>query len=247
MSVFVITHRLNLVLRFIDTTTGKPVSGSELTLSSEGKPLHPMEKEQGTLIFIELERNDFILSISSRSFEPCTMPVRFSELDAQVPAIDIQLIPSGTNISPVPCIALQGCIPGISDLTAVRLGDNSCLIREFDPRKKLITLFNPHRLELNRTSYALIDPDKKRFEAFRVVKRIDDNTIKIDRVLEREFSNYFPIAPIYFGQTSENGNYLLRVRDDSSAPNWLIHYQINQDSHFQCADLRQMHEIVPEP
>ena len=247
MSVCVITHHLNLVLRFIDTTTGKPVSGTELMLSADGKPLHPIEKEQGTLIFTELERIDFILEIKSRSFESCTVPIRFSELDSKVPEADIQLIPSSTNVSPVPCIGLQGCIPGISDLTAVRIGDNSCLIREFDPRKRLMTIFNPHRLELGRTSYALVDPDKRSFELFRILKRIDDNTVKIDRILESEFNNYFPITPIFLGKTSDDGNYILRVRDDSSNPNWLIHYKIADKSYFQSVDLRQAQEIVPEP
>ena len=65
MSVCVITHRLNLVLRFIDTTTGRPISGSELMLSTGGKMLHPIEKAQGTFIFINLEKNDFDLSINS--------------------------------------------------------------------------------------------------------------------------------------------------------------------------------------
>lgn len=246
MSVCVITHRLNLVLRFIDTTTGRPISGSELMLSTGGKMLHPIEKEQGTFIFINLEKNDFDLDIKSRSFESCSVPIRFSELDAKVPEKDIQLIPSSTNISPAPCIGLQGCIQGISDLNAVRIGDNACLIREFDPRKRLLTLFNPHKLELSRTSYALLNPDKRCFESFKIVKRIDDNTIKIDKVLDSEFNNYFPITPIYFGKTSEDGNYLLRVRDDSSNPNWLIHYKIGDKTYFQSVDLRQTHEIVPE-
>lgn len=245
MAVCVIRHRLNLLLRLSDTTTGKPVSANELMLFADGKLLHPAERERGTLIFTELERNDFELTVKSRSFEPYTLPIRFSELDAKIPEADIQLVPSCSNSVPAPCISLEGRMPGISELTAVRFGDNSCLIREFEPRKRIITVFNPHRLELNRTDYALVDPERQSFEVFRIVKRIDDCTFKIDRVLESSFTNYFPIVPILFGITMDGGNYILRVRDDSASMKWLVRYKTEQP-HFHLADLRQEREL-PSP
>ena len=245
MAVCVIHHRLNLVLRFSDTTTGKPVSATELMLYGEGKLLHPAERERGTLIFTEIERNDFELTVKSRSYEPYTLPIRFSELDAKIPEVDIQLVPSRSNNAPAPCIGLEGIMPGISELIAVRFGDNSCLIREFDTRKRIVTVFNPHRLELDRTHYALVDPEQQSFETFRIVKRIDDSTFKIDRVLESSFTNYFPIVPILFGITMDDGSYILRVRDDSASMNWLVRYKTEQ-FRFHLADLRQEREL-PSP
>lgn len=243
MASAIFIHRLDLALRLMDTTTGNDVAGHEVMLFYDGKPLHPMEKEKGTLIFPGLGRNDFTLSVTSQKYDSVTIPIRFAELDKEFPIVEIHLIPSKNSISTVPCLSLVGNMSGISDLTAVRMGDTSCLIRDFDPRKKLATIFNPHHLELNRTHYALVDPNEQCYERFSIVKKLDDHTIKLDRVLVTKFGNYFPITPIIFGHTSEDGSYRLRVRDDASAAKWLIHYQIDQESHFQCVDLRQDHEI----
>ncbi len=247
MAVCIISHRLNLVLRFIDTTTGKPVSASELMLYADGKLLPHSERERGTLIFTELERNDFVLTVKSRNYETYSSLVRFSELDIKLPELSIQLIPSQNNIYPVPCLELKGILPGISELSAVRFGDNYCLIREFDPRKKLITVFNPHHLELERTDYALVDPEKQSFEPFKIIKCIDEGSFKIDRVLESSFTSYFPISPVLYGMTAEDGTYVLRVRDDSSSSKWIIRYKTGQQSQFFLTDLRSEHEITPSP
>ncbi len=239
MAVAVINHRLDLALRIIDTTTGKPVAGNELKLSRDGKPLNPMEKERGTLIFPELGRSDFTLTVSSRNYEQTIIPISYSELDEKLPLMELQLIPTSSNIIPVPCLTLEGCMPGITELTAVKMGASSCLIREFEPRKRLATIFNPHKLELDRTHYALVDPDKLCYERFRIEKRVSDSSIRLDHLLETEFGNYFPICPVVFGKTAEDGSYCLRVRDDAKNVKWLIGYKIGQEHHYICLDLKE--------
>lgn len=243
MAVAVINHRLDLALRIIDTSTGRPVAGNELKLTRDDKPLYPMEKERGILIFPGLGRNDFILSVSSRHYEHMIIPIIYSELDEKLPIIDLHLIPSSTNTSPVPCLTLEGCMPGISELTAVKLGDSSCLIRELEPRKKLVSVFNPHKLELDRTYYALVDPDKLCYERFRIENRVSDSSIKIDHVFESEFNIYSPICPVVFGKTAEDGSYCLRVRDDAKSVKWLIGYKVGQEQHFVSLDLRDSRSL----
>ncbi|MEF9972232.1 MAG: hypothetical protein RR731_07965, partial [Oscillospiraceae bacterium] len=144
MDGFVIKHRLDLALQFMDTTTGRPVSGSVLRISRDGKLLCPLEKERGMLVFSGLGRDDFTLSISSREYENREIPIRFGEMDEKLPLLMCQMVPSAANYIPTTCLSLEGKLPGISQLTAVRMGDNACLIREFDPKKKNVTLFNPH-------------------------------------------------------------------------------------------------------
>ncbi|MEG1108995.1 MAG: hypothetical protein RSC51_01745 [Oscillospiraceae bacterium] len=245
MDGFVIKHRLDLALQVMDTTTGRPVSGSVLRLYRDGKLMCPLEKERGMLVFSEMGRDDFTLSISSREYEQQEIPIHFAEIDENYPLLLCQLIPSAANYSPTTCLSLVGKLPGISQLTAVRMGDNSCLIREFDPKKKNVTLFNPHKLELDRIHYALVDPEKKCYERFKILQRIDDNTVKIDRVLETEFGNYFPITSVLFGKTGEDGSYCLRVRDNSSSASWLVSYRLDDQSYYQIMDLRQEHSIAP--
>lgn len=245
MTPTLIVHRLDLILRLLDTTTGREISATEVSLFRDGKPLHPLEKERGTLIFPGLGREDFVLGLRSKYFESFSLPIRYSELDEKTPTVELHLIPSDVSVSPMRCLTLSGRLPGIRELTAVRAGDTSCLIREFDERKKLMTVFNPHNLELGRTHYALVNPEKGSYERFCIAKRVDDKTLKLDRVIKSEFGSNWPVCPVLFGQTNEEGDYLLRVRDDSSKAKWLIRYMLGEEERFCCVDMSQQRELPP--
>lgn len=246
MTPTLIVHRLDLVLRLLDTSTGRDVSAAEVSLFKDGKPLHPLEKEKGLMIFPALGREDFTLELKARDYEPVSIPVRFNELDEKAPTVELHLIPSDVSVSPLPCLSLSGKLPGISQLTAVRLGDTSCLIREFDERKKLMTIFNPHKLELGRTHYALLSPEGGRYEPFAIVKRVDDKTVKLDRPLKSEFGSNWPVCPVVFGRTDSEGNYLLRVRDDAAKAKWLIRYMLGDEERFSVVDMQSAPQLSAE-
>ena len=127
-------------------------------------------------------------------------------------------------------------MPGITAVDTVRAGESPCLIREWDARKKLLTIFNPHKLNLDRTYYALVDPDKEVYEVFRIVKRISDQVFKLDRPLEMEFKNYFPICPVILGSVGPGDNYSLRVQNDSSHSRWIVRKVCGETASFETLD-----------
>ena len=234
-----ISHSLDLALRFTDTTTGRVVVGQDITLLRDGKRVGHMDKD-GHVVLVGWGRSDFTLTVRAPGFEPQTIPIRYEALDPHLPQLELQLIPGADYYSPIPCLTLSGTLPGLRALTAVRAGDSACLIREFDPRKRVLTLFNPHKLELARTHYALVNPDEETFEPFQIVRRLSDQQFKIDRVLESQFGNYFPVGPVVFGRVDPGGGYCLRVRDDSSQQRWLTRRQEEPEQIiFQTVDFRK--------
>ena len=239
MSTTIISHTLDLALRLVDTTTGRVVVGQDITLLYDGKRVGHMDKG-GHLILTGRGRNDFTLTVRAPGYEPRTVPIRYEALEPHMPYLELQLIPSPDYYSPVPCLTLSGNLPTLKALSAVKAGDSACLIREFDPRKRLLTLFNPHKLELDRTHYALVNPDEETFEPFQVLRRLSDRQFKIDRVLETQFGNYFPICPVVFGRVDPDGGYCLRVRDDSSQQRWLLRLECGADVvQFKTVDFRK--------
>ncbi|MEG0779414.1 MAG: hypothetical protein RR426_02325 [Oscillospiraceae bacterium] len=245
MDGFVITHRLDLAVHLLDTTTGRPVPCNAVRFSRNGDTLRPLEKERGLGIFPGLGRYDFTLRLDSHSYEDWEIPVSYETLDEKMPLLEVQLIPISDSHTPVPCLGIEGVLPGISGLTAVRVGDSACFIRGFEPPKKQLTLFNPHHLDLERTHYALVNPNTEAYERFQISRILDDGSIEIDRILEMEFENNFPIAPVVFGKTRADGSYLLRVRDFSAAARWLVSYRWREQTYFQTVDLRLEHTLTP--
>lgn len=234
----VFTHRLGLALRLVDTTSGAGVSGRDLELRIDGQTVRPGEKG-GVLIFQSLPDRPFRLEVRSPHFESETRTVDPDALPKGLPLLELPLIPSAGYPGSTDFLTLEGTLPGVSALSAVRAGDNACMIREFDPRRRLMKLFNPHHLSLDRMLYGLVDPDNERYEPFRIIKMTDDQTAKTDRVLETEFRSFFPVVPIVLGHCTPDGRYCLRVRDDGTQARWIVRWESGGTAHFQTVDFRE--------
>lgn len=236
-TVSVFTHRLGLALRLVDTTSGAAVSGRDLSVRLDGQSARWEEKD-GVLIFQNLPPQRFLLEVRSPYYETECREVEPDTLPKGLPLLEVHLLPSAGYPGGTAFLTLEGVLPGIRALSAVRAGDNACMIREFDARKRLMTLFNPHRLSLDRVHYALVNPDSGSFEPFRILHMKDSQTAKTDRVLETEFRNYFPVSPVVLGKCSPNGRYCLRVRDDGTEARWIIRWEVGDTAQFQTVDFR---------
>ena len=234
----VFTHRLNLALRLVDTTTGRNVSGRSTAAFVDGKQVRFGEKGDHVLIFQNLEKRAFRLTITSPAYETAQVDVELDTLDPKLPLLEIHLVPSKQYPVGVELLSVEGTLPGIQELSAVRVGENSCLIREFDPRRRQATVFNPHHLALDRVHYALVDPDRGICEPFRILRMVNDQTLKLDRVLEMPFRNYFPVTPRVLGKTEADGSYCLRLRDDAAQAKWLLYWVVDGKANFRTVDFR---------
>lgn len=236
--VLVFTHRLELALRLVDTTSGRNISGQDVEVYADEKQIRFQEKNDLMLVFQGFEKRNFCLKVKSRIYETVEKQVDLDQLNPRMPLLELHLVPSKSYPGGTEFLSVEGVLPGIRELSAVRVGDNACLIREFDPRRKMVKLFNPHRLSLERVRYALVDPDSNRYEPFQIVKQVDDQTIKIDRGLEMSFRNYFPITPQIIGLTKPDGTYCLRMRDDGEEAKWLVRWVTEEEAQFRVIDFR---------
>lgn len=234
----VFTHRLDFALRLVDTTSGRNVSARDVTVLVDGEAVHIGEKADGVMVFQNLAKRAFDLTITSPSFETAKTAV---DLDAQgkgLPLLEVHMVPGARYPGGVEFWTLCGVMEGIESLSAVRMGENACLIREFDPRRRMATVFNPHALALDRVRYALVDPDRSVFEPFRIERLVDRQTVKTDRVLEMPYKNYFPITPEICGVTRDDGSFCLRVRDDAAEAKWLVRWVKDGEEHFKTVDFK---------
>lgn len=239
----VFTHRLELALRLVDTTSGRNISGRDVEIFADGTRIYTQEKNDRILVFQGLPKKSFSLKIKSRAYESVEQDVDPDKLDKKMPFLEIHLIPSKGYPGETEFLSAEGVLAGIREISAVRMGDNTCLIREFDPRRKTAKIFNPHHLSLDRVRYALVDPDSNVYEPFQIIKQIDDQTVKVDRGLEMSFRNYFPIIPEVFGVAGPDGRYCLRVRDDGEEAKWLVRWATEHGVQFTVVDFR----LTPQP
>lgn len=237
--VLSVVHRLDLVLRLIDTTSGRNVSSAGACVAVDGVPVPFGRKEGGMLIFQNLGKRHFHLRTAPLGWEPMETEVDLDALPKGLPLLELHLIPQRNQAGAAEFLCLEGRLPGIESLSAVRAGENACLIREFDARRRTMKIFNPHHLDLNRVHYGLTDPDRGVWEPFRVTGMPDEQTLKTDRVLEMAFKNYFPVSPAVQGRADASGEYCLRLRDDGAEARWIVRWSVGGEARFRTVDFRK--------
>jgi hypothetical protein len=242
----VIRHSLDLVIRLIDTTTGRALAGGQIELFRDGGRLH-FERREENLLLIDSGREDFDLLVKVAGFEERSTRVAYGALDEKLPALELHLIPGGRAGSGGAVLTLAGEYPGIGSIDAVRAGDAPALLREFDERRRLMKLFNPHHLEMNSVFYGIVDPDGGSFEAIEIEKRLSESEYKLTRKLAKEFKNNAPVTRMVFGSVSEAGHYLLRVRDDSREAKWLVRCTADGKEAFYPIDFKQPETLALRP
>lgn len=230
-----ILHKVTAALWLMDTTNGMGIE-NETRFLADGRPCHPVPKGGGVFVFLLPGDGPFALEVRAAGFESERLSIDPADFAGVLPLIKLELIPLERYRTSWPCKTLAGVLPGLTGLEAVRLNEDSCLIREYDARRKTATFFNPHRLELERAMYALVNQKELTFETFTVKERLSDKTFKIDGISEG-FAVNSPVAPVIRGRVDETGGYLLRARDMDSAGRLLVRLRFGGEERFRTISL----------
>lgn len=244
-SMAIIRHRLDLLIRLIDTTSGNIVSDRAVSFITKDGEFRPHVRDDGVYLLIDYGREDFDFTIKAFGYEDKHISVRYAELDEAQPYIEAHIIPNLYYNASFPCYTLKGVIPGLTAIDAVKLSDRASLIKDFDLRKRLITVFTPHRHSLDRKHYAVVNPDDETYEAINIIKSLSDQVFQCDSTLHKPFSSHFQVCRRVFGSVSERGEYLLRVRNDSSRARWAVRFISGAEEGFVTVDFTKPETLSP--
>lgn len=239
MKPVLIQYHLDLLIRLIDTTTGSLIAQRNVRLYSNGKLLKPINKGTGTYILYNTGRSDFMMKACVQGYEEQEIGIEYKSLDERQPFLTLYLIPSRSHADALAMNSLEGILAGITKLEAVPLGAEICRYKEFDARKRILTVFNPHNRSLEDVHYAIVNQERLTYEHVMVVRNISINTLKLDRIPEIQNGTDFAVNRIIFGSTGLEGRYLLRVRNDSSQLTYLIRYIVKDCERFKYIDFNQ--------
>lgn len=246
MDASVISYRLSLLLRMIDTTNGAEVEERNVRILRDGQVMHPVSRGNGIYVFLNMEREDCDLDIQIFGYDSSHVQIQYEDLDSQMPIKEVFLIPSENTKKGQPVITLSGNLPGMESIQAVKLGTTSCCISEFDERKRIIKLFRAYGSGMNDIYYGLIHPGRQTYEPIMIEKMISETSVKISQSLKTPFSVNSPISRIIFGSVTKEGGYCLRVRDDTESLMYLVRYVAAGEARFKTVDFRHLEEVVLE-
>ena len=229
------------MLHLVDTTTGVLLSGIGAVFERDGRPLSLLNKGDGHLILIGSGRTDFRLTVKLRGYLTREVEIRYAELSERYPLYELPMLPDGRCLPPentgICRAGWRAYGPG-----GCLAGDNSCMLRDFNSKKKMMTIFNPHHLLLDRVFYALVNPDAKVYEALKIEERISDTQFLLQDGLKMEFGGNCPVTRRIFGLVQEDGTYLLRISDQGGDSRWLLRCIAGEREWFQTVDIRSPRE-----
>lgn len=233
-----IHHRLDLALRLINTVTGKVVEERNTQFLTSATGLKAIPRGGGLYLFLNMDKLDFDIEVLVYGFESQKIRIQFSELEKEkgLPIREIYLIPLDNPIKD-DILTLRGNLSGIEEIEAVSLTDANCCIKEFDARKRIMTILNQRNLRFHHIHYGLINREKTAFEHFEVEKELSIEQIKCKKALEKPYMINQPIVRIVFGQVKEYGDYVLKLAKEEQAQ-YLIRYVVNGEEFFQRVDVK---------
>lgn len=240
----IIRHRAGLVVRLVNTATGQEIRQSGIRFTRNGETVFPMQRPDGKLVFLNFPSDACTFGVHAAQFVPQQVELTAELLAGQLPLKEIHLVPDRTYAARWPCDTVEGVWPGIEQIDAVRMTDNACLMQAYDERRRILTLFNPHHLSLDRTYYAVVDPDACRYEPIEIIEQCSDQKFRVAAPLQRPFGNYFPVARRIQGAVLPQDRYELRVPDDSSNRRWLVRWRSGGQDYYQMVDFAQPETVT---
>lgn len=237
----IIHHRLDLILRLVDSATGRPVNEKGCIFKKDGTPFRMIEKGGGVYFLINMERERFELTVEVYGYEVRTMTVDYEELNERLPEVVVYLLPKQNAIS------FEGTLKGITSLCAVNEASNNCFVNGYDAKKNVVTLFNPHKLRMQYLHYGIIHAEQGVFEKIDLDTEDGLDTIKPMAPLQMEFRVNDPIERLVPGETFEDGRFRIKVADDASTINYLIRYEVDGETYFKHVDFLDLDGVELDP
>ena len=113
-----------------------------------------------------------------------------------------------------------------------------CRISDFTEKTRKMKVIRQagRTLDLDYGHYGLLQADGNSYEKIFVSETDAVQMIKLKDALQMPYTVNAPISRIVFGSVDAEGNYLLRIRNNSDRQDYLLRYVVKGEVCFQQAD-----------
>lgn len=224
-------YKLDLIVRLVDTTTGRKVEQKQVVFKSSGQMLPFLQRDDGVYILLNKGRNNMVLEISAIGYLPIKLEIRYEELSETFPEVEVPMIPEISPKGFVEMLTVEGQYEGLTSIAAVSLKKQHGIVAGYQEKKQVLKLFYSKQLEEN--SYAVIHEQQQEFEEFRIKRRLDKLSVQLVSPLEAACRPETKIARIVRGIVDADGRYLLRILEDGGGTEYLVRYVVNGKASFK--------------
>ena len=239
-----ITAKLSLAVRLLDTTNGKEISEPTVRFAIDGKQAAPLKKGEGVYVFVNLGREDFLMNVCVRGYDDTDVNVICEKLDPKLPMMDIFLMPSEKNRIGGSVLKICGTLSNLEYIEAVNLDRPIGLFHSTQAKKEVHSMnLLPVRAGggcmLDAISYAVASETCERYDVFEVRQQNAPLSVILKEPLAEEHKLNDKIFRIVYGRAGPDGQFVLKVRDDSSSLPYLLHFKAGENEYFRKIDFSE--------
>lgn len=236
--MYVIQHRLDLAVRLIDSVSLLEIDEKRVKFN-----VNTVSRGNGVYLFLGIEHIDFDLEVHVYGYEARKVRIVFDELDKKLPIKEIYLLPDSRMALRDDILTLRGNMPNIKEIEAVPLNSPFCLFKEYDKRERKLKIYNQYNVRLKNIHYGIVDTTNTEYEHVEVEKELSEKEVRLKNRLEKEYTINQPVVPVIFGQTYDDGRYLLKVSAGENAE-YLVRYVVDDEVIFKRIDFNNPEEIT---
>lgn len=237
----VITAHLTLAVRLVDTTTGRELNQTDVSFYIDGELSNPMRKDSGIYVFVNTGKEDFLMQVSAYGYDDAFYDVKKETLDPRLPLLDVFLMPSEKNQSGGSVIKINGTLPGLDVIEAINLSRPIAAFQSVATKKNitkmsLLPMTAGGGVSLDSMDYAIISKNQVRYEVFGVKEQDTSTTVILKEQLKYEHELNDRIFRIIYGRAGPRGDFILKVRDDSSTLDYLLYFKVDGQEYIRPID-----------
>jgi len=225
-----ISYKLDLIVRLVETTTGRMVSQRQVVFKSDGQIVPFLRRDEGVYVLLNHGRQDMVLEVTVLGYLPTSVDVKYEDLSEVFPEIEVPLIPEFGTSGFIEMITLEGECSGLTSIEAVSLVKPHGGAAGYQERKQVLKLYYSKPME--ESEYAILHENQE-FEIFRIKKRLDKLSFKLVSPLTMGCKPEEKIVRIVKGKVDQNGRYLLRLLDEGNGTEYLVRYVVKGKVSFK--------------
>jgi len=226
-----IAYKLDLILRLVDTTTGRAIPEKQTAFLENGCIVPFLERDTGVYILLNRGRADTRFQVEVKGFMPREVSVCYSRLSEQFPEMEVPMIPQVRAHGFVDLLTLEGCLPGLEQLSAISLSAPVASVAGYVEKKQILRLFSAKGME--EQCYALLHREQMEYEEFCIEKRVDKFALRLREPLQAPCKPEEWVARIVQGMVDAAGRYMLRVREDGKGTEYLVRSVVQGKTSFR--------------
>ena len=114
MAEAIIQYKLDLIVRLVDTTTGKKVEQKQVIFKADNQILVFQKREEGVYVLLNHGRENMTLEIIAEGYLPLQKKIYYEKLSTKFPEVEVPLIPEIGRNRLIDYLTMEGNRPGIT-------------------------------------------------------------------------------------------------------------------------------------